>query len=109
MSSADTIDDYHFRYHTFRPRDPTAKVPGGRRRVAETVARNPSFLTFPPDQNGQREITYETACCNGPSTFVMTGRKIGDDMTVLSPGLLLPTARVPRRTTGRIEFNQTEN
>lgn len=108
MSNA-IIDDYQLQYYTYRPREASVKAPGQRRRITEPAPVNHASLVFPPGQNGQREVTYETACCNGPSTFVMTGKKMVDDTTVLSPGLLFTTARMPKRVTTRIEFNQTEN
>lgn len=99
------IDDFAINYAMFRPQTfSSVKVPGQRRRIPETSFTNPNSLVFPPPQNLQREVTYETACCNGPSTFIMTGKKMADDQSVLSPEMLIATAKVPKRVTTRIMF-----
>lgn len=107
------IDDYAFANTMYRPSERVVKVPGGRRRVTEPRPIHQTELLFPPSQNGQREVTYETACCNGqrqaPVTIITTGRKMVDDMTMLAPGLLVNTGRMPKRVTTRIGFDMTEN
>lgn len=109
MSNA-AIDDYQINHQLFRPRDAAVKAPGQRRTIATPVPTNHAELVFPAGQNGQREVLYQTACCNAPSQFIMTGKRVVvDDDTVLSPALLMPRARMPKRVTTRIEFNQTEN